>query len=106
MRRHALMALVAAAFLGVVAVTAAAAMNLNVAHRVTSNIGNTFGRDPMHKGFGGLGPGPARGGPPRFGPGPSQSTSGGGSPPPLAPCPGNEHRDSSGFCVRGKPNFQ
>jgi hypothetical protein len=106
MPRHALIAFVVATFFGVVAVTSAAAVNLNVGHGFTKNTGNTFGRDIVHRGGGGLGPGPGRGGPTTFGPGPSQSGSGGGWPPPLAPCPGNEHRDSNGFCVRGKPNFQ
>jgi hypothetical protein len=106
MRRHALMGFVAAASFGLAAVTSAAAMNLNVGHGFTNNVGGTFGRDPIHRGGYGLGPSPGRGGPTTFGPGPSQSGSGGGWPPPLAPCPGNEHRDSNGFCVQGKPNFQ
>jgi hypothetical protein len=111
MCRHALMVFVAATSFGIATVTSAAAMNLNVGHGFSNNVGNTFGRgDILHKGGGPLGPGPCRGaGCTKFGPGPPQSSSGGGGgggPPPSVPCPGNEYRNSSGFCVRGKPNVQ
>jgi len=106
MCRHALIAFVAA--FGIAAVTSAAAMNLNFGHGLTNNVDNTFARD--HRGGGGLGPGPGYGGGGsiRVGPGPSPLSGGGGGggPSPSAPCPGNEYRNSNGFCVRGKPNVQ